>query len=146
MHCLARHLPQPYTRNRQLRKHLLTQQIRKNKHDNKTKDSKQKVDEPENAIGKDAAEEKALADAGVTEEQAGKVRIHTAQLDDETIVYKVKFTYNDMKYSYQINATSGEVVEKTSEAVTENTTKSKKDAAPENTSDMNGENKETGNE
>ena len=78
-----------------------------------------KVAEPENAIGKDAAKSKALADAGVTAEQAGKVKSHVSQLDDGTVVYKVRFTCDGQRYSYQINALTGEVTDKSAEAVTE---------------------------
>ena len=80
---------------------------------------KQSVAAPENAIGKDAAKEKALADAGVTAEQAGKVKVRLSQLEDGTVVYKVSFTCEGQKYSCQINATSGAVVDKTTKAATE---------------------------
>ena len=85
---------------------------------------KQSVATPENAIGKDAAKEKALADAGVTPEQAGKVKSRLSQLEDGTVVYKVSFTYDGQKYSYKIDAESGAVVETTTETVTEDTTMS----------------------
>ena len=78
-----------------------------------------KVAEPENAIGKDAAKSKALADAGVTAEQAGEVKSRVSQLDDGTVVYKVRFTYDGQRYFYQINALTGEVTDKSAEAVTE---------------------------
>ena len=81
--------------------------------------SRQEVAEPENAIGKDAAKAKALADAGVTEEQAGKVKARVTQLEDGTIVYKVTFVYDGQRYAYQINATTGEVVDNGSKAVSE---------------------------
>ena len=86
---------------------------------------KQKAVEPENAIGKDAAKEKALADAGLTAEQAGKVKSRVSQLDDGTVVYKVRFTYDGQKYSYQINAVTGEVVDKSVQAVTEDAAESR---------------------
>ena len=80
---------------------------------------KDKVAEPENAIGKDKAQAAALADAGVTAEQVGNnVRVHTAKLADGTVVYTVRFLYNGQLYSYQINATTGAVVDKTAEAAT----------------------------
>ena len=81
--------------------------------------SKETVAEPENAIGKDAAKEKALAQAAVTAEQAGKVKARLSQLEDGTVVYKVSFTYNGQRYSYQINATTGTVVSESTEAATE---------------------------
>ncbi len=75
--------------------------------------------EPENAVGKDAAKEKALADAGVTEEQAGKIRTRFSQSDDGTAVYKVRFTYDGKRYSYRIDATTGAVKDKTVEDAAE---------------------------
>ena len=81
--------------------------------------SKQEVNEPENAIGKAAAKASALADAGVTEEQAIKVKARISQLDDGTVIYKIGFIYNGQKYSYQINAETGVVIEKSAEAVSE---------------------------
>ena len=80
---------------------------------------RQTVAEPENAIGKDAAKAKALADAGVTEEQAGKVKARVSQLEDGTVIYKVHFSYNGQRYSYRIDAVSGDIVNKTVEPVTE---------------------------
>ncbi|MBP5719144.1 MAG: PepSY domain-containing protein [Abditibacteriota bacterium] len=81
----------------------------------------EKTAEPENAIGKEAAKAAALADAGLTEEQAGKVKAHVSQLDDGTVVYKVNFTYDGQRYAYHINAVTGVVVDKENEAVTEDT-------------------------
>ena len=81
--------------------------------------SRQEVAEPENAIGKDAAKAKALADAGVTEEQAGKVKARVTQLEDGTIVYKVTFIYDGQRYAYQINATTGAVVDKSIETASD---------------------------
>ena len=75
--------------------------------------------EPENAIGKDAAKEKALADAGLTAEQAGKVKARVSQTEDGTIIYKVHFTVDGQRYSYQIDAASGAVLSKKDEPVTE---------------------------
>lgn len=80
---------------------------------------KEEVAEPENAIGKDAAKQKALDDAKVTADQAGKVRSRVSKLDDGTVIYKVRFSYNGMRYSYQIDATTGKVIDKSSKAVTE---------------------------
>ena len=83
------------------------------------KHGSEKVAEPENAIGKDAAKAKALADAGVTEEQAGKVKARVSQLDDGTVVYKVHFSYDGQCWRYQIDAVTGAVTDKSVEAVTE---------------------------
>lgn len=87
---------------------------------------KEKVAEPEGAIGKDTAKKNALSDAGVTEEQAGKVMTRVSKLEDGTVVYKVHFTYNSQRYSYTINATSGEVSDKNTKTVTENDLKGSK--------------------
>jgi len=99
-----------------------TKKEKKEKPDCK-REKKQEVEEPENAIGKDAAKAKALEDAGVTAEQTGKVRSHVSQLDDGTVIYKVRFTCDGKRYSYQINATTGAVIDKSTEAVTEDTAK-----------------------
>lgn len=72
----------------------------------------QEAAEPEGAIGKDAAKTKALEDAGVTAEKAGRIMAFASQLEDGTVVYKVRFTYDGTRYSYRINALTGEVVEK----------------------------------
>ena len=74
--------------------------------------SGEKLTAPENAIGRDAAKEKALSDAGVTAEQAGKVKARLSRLDDGTVIYKVSFTCDGQKYSYQIDAVSGAIVDK----------------------------------
>ena len=73
---------------------------------------KEKVAEPENAIGKDAAKQAALKDAGVTEDQVEKIKARTSKLDDGTVVYKVGFTAGDKYYSYKINALTGAVEDK----------------------------------
>ena len=80
---------------------------------------KQEAEEPENAIGKDAAKEAALKDAGISEDAAGKVRARLTTTEDGTVIYKVSFVSNSVRYAYQINAVSGAVVEKNSEAVTD---------------------------
>ena len=69
--------------------------------------------------GRHGSRQEALADAGVTEEQAGKVKARVTQLEDGTIVYKVTFVYDGQRYAYQINATTGEVVDNGSKAVSE---------------------------
>ena len=80
---------------------------------------KEKVEAPENAIGKDAAKEAALKDAGVTAEQAGKVRSHVSKTEDGTIVYKVHFSANDKWYFYKIDALTGKVIERTEQTAEE---------------------------
>ena len=87
--------------------------------DSRQSKSGEKTTEPENAVGKDAAKEKALSDAGVTAEQAGKVRARVSRLEDGTVIYKVRFTCDGQKYSYQIDALSGAIVDKSAEAVSE---------------------------
>ena len=82
------------------------------------REKKEEIAEPENAIGKDAAKEKALADAGIRAEEAGKVRARISETDDGTVVYKVKFTVGETKHSYSINALTGAIVDHTAEAVT----------------------------
>ena len=80
---------------------------------------KEKVEAPENAIGKDAAKEAALKDAGLTAEHAGKVRSHVSKTEDGTVVYKVHFSANDKWYSYKIDALTGEVIERTEQTAEE---------------------------
>ena len=70
------------------------------------------VAEPENAIGADAAKEAALADAGVTADQVGKVKVKLFDKDG-TVVYKVRFCFESQKYSYEIDPLTGTVLDKT---------------------------------
>ena len=85
--------------------------------------SKEKVTEPEGAIGKDKAKKIALSDAKVTSDQAGKVKSRVSKLEDGTVVYSIHFTYNSKLYSYRINATSGDIVEKNTKDITDDTSK-----------------------
>lgn len=80
------------------------------KHGHRDKDA-----EPENAVGKDAARETALADAGVTADDVGKVKARVTQLEDGTVVYRVSFTAGDLWYRYKIDAVTGEILDKTTE-------------------------------
>ncbi len=73
---------------------------------------KEKVEEPENAIGKDKAKTAALKDAGVAEDKVEKIKSFVIKLDDGTVVYKVCFTSGDKYYSYKINALTGAVADK----------------------------------
>ena len=75
----------------------------------------EKVAEPENAVGKQAAKDAALADADVSAEAAGKVKARVSQLEDGTVVYKVSFTHGDQWYSYKIDALTGKILDKTTE-------------------------------
>lgn len=87
------------------------------------KGGKQTVDEPENAIGKEAAEEIALKEAGVSAEEAGRVKTRVKEMEDGTVVYKVSFHSETTKYSVKVNALSGEIAEKTTEEVSEDAMK-----------------------
>ena len=77
--------------------------------------AKEEIQAPENAIGKDAAKEAALKDANLTEADTEKVRAHLSALEDGTVIYKVHFTANDKWYSYQIDALTGKVLDKSEE-------------------------------
>ena len=81
--------------------------------------------EIETAIGKDAAKEIALADAGLTAEQTGKVRARYSEKDD-TPVYRVRFTVEGTSYSYKIDAETGAVLEKETGSAAEEHSHSKK--------------------
>ena len=74
--------------------------------------------EPENAIGRDAAKEAALGDAGLSSDQVEKLRARVSDKDGTT-VYKVSFRYEGQKYSYRIDPLSGEILEKTVREVSE---------------------------
>ena len=76
---------------------------------------KNKVAEPENAVGKDIAKETALADAGVSAEDVGKVKARVTKLEDGTVVYRVSFTSGELWYRYKIDAVTGEILDKTTE-------------------------------
>ncbi len=80
---------------------------------------KEKVAEPENAIGKDKAKAAALKEAGITEDKAGKIKTRVTKLDDGTVVYKVGFTSGNKYYSVKINALTGAVVDKTEQSAEE---------------------------
>ena len=75
---------------------------------------------PENAIGKDAAKEIALADAGFAAEQVEKVRARLSDKDG-TLVYKVSIKYDGQKYSYKLDPLTGEILDKTVLEASENT-------------------------
>ena len=67
------------------------------------------AEEPENAIGKEAAKSIALSDAGVTADEVERLRSIVAECDGVT-VYKVRFRCGGLRYSYRINALTGEIV------------------------------------
>ena len=79
----------------------------------------QKPEKPDNAIGRQAAREAALAAAGVNAEQASKVKARLAELEDGTVVYKVHFTDGETWYSFRIDAVTGEVLSKTEKTAAE---------------------------
>ena len=80
---------------------------------------KEKISEPENAIGKDKAKAAALKDAGIAEDKVEKIRSRVTKLEDGTVVYKVGITYGDKYYSYKINALTGAVADKSKQSVEE---------------------------
>ena len=75
-----------------------------------------KTAEPEGAIGKDAAKEAALADAGI--EAAGHVRGRYTEKDG-TGIYKVTFKAGGQRYKYRIDAMTGEILDKSVTEITE---------------------------
>lgn len=75
-----------------------------------------KTAEPEGVIGKDAAKEAALADAGTQAE--GHVRGRYAEKDG-TGIYKVTFEAGGQKYKYRIDAMTGEILDKSVTEITE---------------------------
>ena len=107
----------------------------------KGKGKKQEIAEPENAIGRDKAKETALNDAGIAADSAAKIKARVSQSDDGTVVYKVSFVKDGMKYSYRINAVSGEILEKTSTEANDLTTSATKSGkkAKETTAETTGE-------
>lgn len=59
-------------------------------------------------IGKDKALEIALSDAGVSSVTWSEVEM---DYDDGFMTYEVEFTYNNREYDYEINATTGDILE-----------------------------------
>ena len=84
----------------------------------KGRKAKAEAAEPEGVIGKDAAKEAALADAGV--EAEGHVRAKYQEKDGES-TYTVRFKADGQVYKIKIDAKTGEVLEK---SVTEETEES----------------------
>jgi len=75
-----------------------------------------KTAEPEGAIGKEAAKEAALTDAGV--EAEGRVRGRYTEKDG-TGIYKVTFKSGGQRYKYRIDAVTGEILDKSVTEITE---------------------------
>lgn len=67
-------------------------------------------------ITADEAKEIALADAGLTVSEVTFTE-ENLDLDDGTSVYEIKFHTNEKKYEYEINATTGAVFSKSTEAI-----------------------------
>ena len=82
-------------------------------------DKKEKVAEPENAIGKDKAKAAALKEVGISEDKAEKIKSRVTKLEDGTVVYKVSFTSGDKYYSIKVNALNGAVAEKKEQSAEE---------------------------
>jgi uncharacterized membrane protein YkoI len=75
-----------------------------------------KTAEPEGVIGKDAAKEAALADAGA--EAEGHVRGRYTEKDG-TGIYNVTFKAGGQRYKYRIDAMNGEILDKSVTEITE---------------------------
>ena len=80
-----------------------------------TNDSNNVAKNKQNTITDTQAKEIALKDAGV---DASKVSFIKADIDreDGALVYDVEFIASSMKYEYEINATTGEILERNMEA------------------------------
>ncbi len=65
-------------------------------------------------IGVDKAKSIALSDAGVSDVTFQKAEL---DFDDGIVVYDVEFVTSTTEYEYEINATTGAIVEKSSEAI-----------------------------
>lgn len=78
---------------------------------------------PANDIGLEAAKTKALAHAGAP---ANEAEIKKAKLDydDGAAEYEIKFVWKDTRYSYEIDASSGAILEHSQKAVAKKQTDS----------------------
>ena len=65
----------------------------------------------------DAAEEKALSDAGLSSSDVNSLKASLERTDDIS-VYSIEFSTENMKYKYEIHADTGEIYSKSREAVT----------------------------
>lgn len=102
-----------------------TQTTETKKYSKGKKQEKKETAEPENAIGKDAAKEKALTDAGLSSDQIKKIKARVSTTEDGTVIYKVGFVFEGQKYSYQIDALTGTIINKSSEEFTRKALKEK---------------------
>ncbi len=71
---------------------------------------REELAEPENAIGRDAAIVKALAEAGVSADKAGDITVHVTRNSDGSIVYRVHFIVDGQRYSSEVDAVTGEIL------------------------------------
>ena len=67
-------------------------------------------------IGRDAALEVALGDAGVNESDATRLRV-SEDRDDGRIVYEIRFDVEDKEYDYEIQASDGAIISSDIETV-----------------------------
>lgn len=77
-------------------------------------------------IGKDAALEAALQDAGVTEEEAARLKT-SKDSDDGRAVYEIQFDANGTEYDYEIAAEDGTILNVDTESIASNTTAQNQD-------------------
>mgnify|MGYP000440468248 FL=1 len=71
-------------------------------------------------IGKDAALEAALQDAGVTKEEATRLKT-SKDRDDGRMIYEIQFDANRTEYDYEIAAEDGTILTADTESVASNT-------------------------
>lgn len=77
-------------------------------------------------IGKDAALEAALQDAGVTKEEATRLKT-SKDRDDGRMIYEIQFDANGTEYDYEIAAEDGTILTADTENVASNTAAQNKD-------------------
>lgn len=77
-------------------------------------------------IGKEAALEAALQDAGVTEEEAARLKT-SKDSDDGRTVYEIQFDANGTEYDYEIAAEDGTILNVDTESIASNTTAQNQD-------------------
>lgn len=77
-------------------------------------------------IGKEAALEAALQDAGVTEEEATRLKT-SKDSDDGRTVYEIQFDANGTEYDYEIAAEDGTILNVDTESIASNTTAQNQD-------------------
>ena len=67
-------------------------------------------------VGRDAALEAALADAGVSEDETTRLQV-TEDRDDGQKVYDIRFDVGNIEYDYEVRATDGSIVSSDTETV-----------------------------